>query len=52
MKDYLIHSELTVAEIAYELNFSEPNHLMRFFKNQTGMTTTEFLADYQNGIHS
>ncbi|MFV0186541.1 helix-turn-helix domain-containing protein [Empedobacter falsenii] len=52
IKDYLIHSELTVAEIAYELNFSEPNHLMRFFKNQTGMTTTEFLADYQNGIHS
>lgn len=52
IKDYLIHSELTVAEIAYELNFSEPNHLMRFFKNQTGMTTTEFLSDYQNGIHS
>lgn len=49
IKDYLIHSEMTVSEIAYKLNISEPNHLMRFFKSQTGMTTTEFLADYQNG---
>lgn len=32
IKDYLIHSALTIAEIAYKLNFSEPNHLMRFFK--------------------
>jgi AraC family transcriptional regulator, transcriptional activator of pobA len=49
IKNYLIHSQLTVAEIAHELNFSEPNHLMRFFKTQTGQTTTAFLADYQNG---
>ena len=49
IKDYLIHSEMTVSQIAYKLNISEPNHLMRFFKSQTGMTTTEFLADYQNG---
>jgi AraC family transcriptional activator of pobA len=44
-----LHSKLTVSEIAFELNFSEPNHLMRFFKSQTGMTTTEFLSD--NGHH-
>lgn len=49
IKDYLIHSEMTISEIAYKLHISEPNHLMRFFKKQTGMTTTEFLADYQNG---
>ncbi|WP_413998577.1 AraC family transcriptional regulator [Flavobacterium sp. W1B] len=49
IKNYLIHSEITVSEIASELNFSEPNHLMRFFKNQTGVTTSEFLLDYQNG---
>lgn len=49
IKDYLIHSEMTVSQIAYKLNISEPNHLMRFFKSLTGMTTTEFLADYQNG---
>lgn len=52
IKDYLIHSGLTIAEIAYKLNFSEPNHLMRFFKNQTGMTTSGFLTGYQNGMNS
>ena len=52
IKDYLIHSNLTVAEIAYQLNFSEPNHLMRFFKKQTGLTTSDFLYEYQNGISS
>lgn len=52
IKNHLIHSGKTVAEIAYELHFSEPNHLMRFFKTQTGMTTTEFLEGYQNGIFS
>lgn len=49
IKNFLIHSKLTVTGIAYELNFSEPNHLMRFFKSQTGMTTSEYLADYQDG---
>ena len=49
IKNYLIHSEKNVSEIANELHFSEPSHLMRFFKTQTGMTTSEFLADYQNG---
>lgn len=50
IKNLLIHSDKTIQEIAYELNFSEPNHLMRFFKSQTGKTTTEFLESYQNGI--
>lgn len=45
IKNYLFHSKLTVSEIAHELNFSEPNHLMRFFKAQTGMTTGEFLLE-------
>lgn len=52
VKDHLIHSEMSVAEIAYQLKFSEPNHLMRFFRSQSGITTTEFLAGYQNGIPS
>lgn len=49
IKNLLIHSNKTIQEIAYELNFSEPNHLMRFFKSQTGKTTTAFLDSYQNG---
>jgi len=52
VKNLLIHSSMTIHEIGYELNFSEPNHLMRFFKSQTGKTTTEFLDSYQNGIIS
>ncbi|MCD1117607.1 AraC family transcriptional regulator [Chryseobacterium turcicum] len=52
IKNYLIYSELTVAEIAHELHFSESNHLMRFFKTQTGFTTSEFISDYQNGSYS
>jgi len=52
IKNLLIHSNRTIQEIAYELNFSEPNHLMRFFKSQSGKTTTEFLHSYQNGIIS
>ncbi|WP_433830353.1 helix-turn-helix domain-containing protein [Flavobacterium anhuiense] len=50
IKNDLIHSGKNVSEIADDLHFSEPGHLMRFFKIQTGMTTSEFLADYQNGI--
>ncbi|MEN5379224.1 MULTISPECIES: AraC family transcriptional regulator [Sphingobacterium] len=52
IKNDLIHSGKTITEIAYELNFSEPNHLMRFFKAQTGMTAGQFYANYQNGIFS
>ncbi|WP_324679039.1 AraC family transcriptional regulator [Hymenobacter sp. GOD-10R] len=49
IKNALLHAGKPVTDIAHELHFSEPNHLMRFFKTQTGLTTTEFLAAYQNG---
>lgn len=52
IKNDLIHSGKTIAEIAYDLHFSEPGHLMRFFKTQTGITSSQFLLDYQNGIFS
>ncbi|MCI9845553.1 AraC family transcriptional regulator [Flavobacterium pectinovorum] len=52
IKNDLIHSGKTVAEIAYDLHFSEPGHMMRFFKSQTGITSTQFLSDYKNGIFS
>jgi AraC family transcriptional activator of pobA len=51
VKNELIYSNKSISEIAYELGYSEPNHLMRFFKNQTGLTTSEFLAAYQNGSY-
>lgn len=43
IQNLLLHSPKTINEIAYELHFSEPNHLMRFFKTQTNQTITEFL---------
>lgn len=52
IKNDLIHSGKTIAEIAYDLNFSEPGHMMRFFKTQTGITSGQFLSDYQRGIFS
>lgn len=52
IKNDLIHSGKTIAEIAYDLQFSEPAHMMRFFKAQTGITSGQFLSEYQNGIFS
>ena len=52
IKNDLIHSGKTIAEIAYDLHFSEPGHMMRFFKTQTGITSSEFISDYQKGIFS
>lgn len=49
IKNDLIYSGKSVSEIAYSFGYSEPNHLMRFFKTQTGETTTEFIDAYQNG---
>lgn len=45
IQNQIIHSNKTINEIAYDLNFSEPNNLMRFFKSQTGLTTSEFIEE-------
>ena len=47
VKNDLLFTDLSIKEIAFRLNFSEPNHLMRFFKQQTGQTISEFLASVQ-----
>lgn len=49
IKNELIYANKSISEIAIELGYSEPNHLMRFFKKQTGLTISEFQATYQNG---
>lgn len=46
-KNLLLFSGLPVKEIAFRLNFSEPNHLMRFFKQQTGQTIREFIDEFK-----
>jgi AraC family transcriptional activator of pobA len=40
-KRLLFHTTRTVAEIAYELGFSEPSHFGRFFKRQAGFSPGE-----------
>ena len=45
IKNDLLFSDSSVKEIAYKLQFSAPNHLMRFFKQQTGMTVGEFIKE-------
>lgn len=45
IKNDLIYTTKTPKAIASDLGFSAPNHLMRFFKQQTGQTIGEYL-DY------
>ena len=52
IQNMLLYSNKTINEIAYELNFPEPNHLMRFFKAQSGQTTTEFINDHLQAARS
>jgi len=47
--ELIYHPEKSLSEIAYSLGYSEPGHLMRFFKAQTGLRSSDFLAAYQNG---
>ena len=41
-KAYLLHSSLSVAEIAYKLEFADPSHFNKFFKKLSACTPMEF----------
>jgi AraC family transcriptional activator of pobA len=41
-KRQLVFTTLAVHEIAYDLNFSDPSHFTRFFRQQTGVTPQAF----------
>jgi AraC family transcriptional activator of pobA len=41
-KRRIIHTEVTIKEIAYDLGFSDRPYFSRFFKKQTGQTPEEF----------
>jgi AraC-like DNA-binding protein len=51
-KRNIIHSERTIKEIAYHLNFSDRPYFSRFFKKQTGQTPEEFQKEVRNHISS
>ena len=41
-KSLIKFTEFDIAEIAYQLNFSDPSNFGKFFKKQTGQTPLEF----------
>ncbi len=41
-KAYLLHGGLSVSEIAYKLEFSDPSHFIRFCKKHSGQTPLGF----------
>lgn len=47
IKRLLAHTDMTVKSIAYELNFSSPSHLIKYFKKATGVTPREYRLNYQ-----
>lgn len=51
LKNELLFSDRNVSQLVDEFHFSDPSHLMRFFKQQTGKTFTQYITDYQNGIY-
>lgn len=48
IKTRLKFSDLTVSEIAYEMNFTDESHLNKIFKNHYGMTAKQFRRDNKN----
>lgn len=43
-KNRILHSDLSMSEIAYELGFRYPQHFGRLFKKSTGLTPNEYRA--------
>ncbi len=45
-KKDLLYTDLTISEIAYNLNFSEPANFNRFFKKLTSITPNQFRSEF------
>lgn len=41
-KRLLVHSNLSIKEIAYDLGFEEPTNFIKYFRKHSGMTPAEF----------
>ncbi len=42
VKEFLVYNQMTLSEIALEMNYSSVAHLSAQFKKETGMTPTQF----------
>lgn len=51
LKNDLLFTDCTVSRLADKFHFSDPSHLMRFFKQQTGKICSQYLSDYKNGVY-
>ena len=49
IKSLLLNTSLNINEISALVNFSESNHLSRFFKRHTKFTPKDYRTTYQNG---
>ena len=47
IKDQLQYTPKTISEIAFHLNFTEPNNLSRFFMSKEGISPTQFRSFVQ-----
>ncbi len=45
-KRLLVHSSLSIAEIGYELSFTDPSYFTKFFSRETGMTPVSFRRSF------
>ena len=51
LKNELLFSDNNISQLADDFRFSDPSHLMRFFKQHTGKTLLQYKQDYMNGIY-
>ncbi len=49
VKELLFYNEMTLSEIAFQMNYSSVAYLSTQFKRETGMTPTEFKNTHQPG---
>lgn len=52
LKNELLFTNKTLSELAHEFNFSDPSHLMRFFKRLTGKTMSSYKKEYKENNYT
>ncbi|MCB0686488.1 MAG: helix-turn-helix domain-containing protein [Saprospiraceae bacterium] len=45
-KRHILHTDHTIAEVAFTLNFNDPSYFVKFFKKHTGLTPAQFRKTY------